>query len=41
MAKEVKENIVREVIESCERHFKKYGLRSRTIAEVRKKIEGI
>ena len=36
---EVDEKAVKEVIDSCERHFKKYGFRSRTVAELRKKIE--
>ncbi len=36
---EVKEEYVKEVIDSCDRHIKKYGFRSRTIAEIRKKIE--
>ena len=38
--KEVKDEVVREVIESCDRHIKKYGFRSRTVADLRKKIEG-
>jgi hypothetical protein len=37
--REVKEELIKEVIESCERHIKKYGFRSRSIAELRKKIE--
>lgn len=37
--KEVKEEVIREVIESCERHIKKYGFRSRTVKDLRKIIE--
>lgn len=36
---EVNEKVIKEVIESCERHLKKYGFRSRTVDELRKKIE--
>ncbi len=36
---EVREKVVREVIESCERHIKKYGFRSRTTKDLRKLIE--
>jgi len=36
---EVKDKVVKEVIESCARHIKKYGFRSRTMAELRKAIE--
>lgn len=36
---EVKEEVIKEVIESCKRHFKKNGFRKRTIAELREKIE--
>ena len=36
--REVKEEVIKEVIESCERHIKKYGFRSRTVAELRKKV---
>ena len=38
--REVKDDVIREVIESCDRHIKKYGFRSRTVADLRKKIEG-
>jgi hypothetical protein len=38
--REVKDEVIREVIESCERHIKKYGFRSRSVKELRKKIEG-
>jgi len=38
--REVREEVVREVIEGTERHFKKYGLRSRTMEEIEKSIEG-
>lgn len=37
--KEVKDEIVKEVIESCNRHMKKYGFRSRTTFDLRKIIE--
>lgn len=37
--REIKEEVIREVIESCERHIKKYGFRSRTVADLRKIIE--
>jgi len=36
--REVDESTIKEVIESCERHIKKYGFRSRTVTELRKKI---
>ncbi|MFH0715019.1 MAG: hypothetical protein V1847_05120 [Candidatus Diapherotrites archaeon] len=38
--REVKDEVVREVIESCERHIKKYGYRTRTASQLRKLIEG-
>jgi len=37
--REVKDEVIREVIASCDRHIRKYGFRTRTIAELRKKIE--
>ena len=37
---EVREDVIRDVINSCDRHFKKYGMRSRSIKDIRKKIEG-
>jgi len=37
--REVKEEIVKEVIASCDRHIKKYGFRSRTTKDLRKMIE--
>ena len=37
---EMREEVVKEVIESCDRHIKKYGFRGRSVAEMRKKIEG-
>ena len=37
---EVKEEVIKEVIESCNRHIKKYGFRSRSTKELRKIIEG-
>ena len=36
---EVREEVVKEMIESSERHMKKHGFRSRSVAELRKKIE--
>jgi len=36
---EVREEIVREVIKSCDRHIKKYGFRSRGTKDLRKIIE--
>ena len=37
--REVKEEIVKEIIASCDRHIKKYGFRSRTTKDLRKLIE--
>lgn len=37
--REVKEDIVKGVIASCDRHIKKYGFRSRTTEDLRKLIE--
>jgi hypothetical protein len=37
--REVKEEIIKEVIESCNRHIKKYGFRSRSAKDLRKIIE--
>lgn len=34
IGKEVREEVVREVIETCERHIKKYGFRKMSIAEL-------
>lgn len=36
---EVREEVIREVIESCDRHIKKYGFRSRSVKDLRKIIE--
>ncbi|MCR4369176.1 MAG: DUF2683 family protein [archaeon] len=36
---QVSEEAVREIIESCNRHVKKYGFRARSVAQLRKKIE--
>lgn len=36
---EVREEVIKEVIESCERHIKKYGFRSRSVKDLRKIIE--
>ncbi len=38
--KEIKEEVVREVIESCERHVKKYGFRKMSQSELDKLFEG-
>ena len=38
--REVKDEVVKEFLESCDRHIKKYGFKSTSIAEIRKKIEG-
>ncbi|MBU1120998.1 MAG: hypothetical protein ABIE23_01700 [archaeon] len=32
--KEVKEEVIKEVIESCERHIKKYGLKKMSLKEL-------
>lgn len=37
--KEVKEEVIREMINSCNQHIKKYGFRSRSISDLRKTIE--
>jgi len=37
--REIKDEIVREVIESCDRHIKKYGFRTRTVDDLRKLIK--
>lgn len=37
---EVREEVIKEAIESCKRHIKKYGFRSRTVEDIRKIIEG-
>jgi len=36
---EVREEVIREVINSCDRHIKKYGFRSRSVKDLRKIIE--
>jgi hypothetical protein len=38
--KEIKEEVIKEVIDSCNRHIKKYGFRKRSTADLRKIIEG-
>jgi hypothetical protein len=38
--KEVKEQVIKDVILSCEKHIIKYGKRTRTKEEIRKAIEG-
>ena len=37
--RELKEDVIKEVIASCNRHIKKYGFRSRTTKDLRKLIE--
>ena len=37
--KEVKDEVIKEIIDSCNNHVKKYGFRTRSIKELRKKIE--
>lgn len=37
---EVKEEVIREVIESCDRHIKKYGFRKMSIKELDKLCRG-
>ena len=37
---EVKEEVIREVIESCDRHIKKYGFRKMTVKELDKVCRG-
>ncbi|MDD5163588.1 MAG: DUF2683 family protein [Candidatus ainarchaeum sp.] len=37
---EVREEVIREVIESCERHIKKYGFRKTSIKELDKLCRG-
>lgn len=36
---EIREEVVREIIESCERHVKKYGFKSMTDKELKKLFE--
>lgn len=38
--REIKDSVVREVIESCDRHIKKYGFRKMDIRELDKIIKG-
>lgn len=38
--REVKEEIIKDVIESCNYHIKKEGFKSRTIKDLKKEIEG-
>ncbi|MCR4335057.1 MAG: hypothetical protein NUV57_00790 [archaeon] len=35
----VKNKVILEVIDSCNKHIKKYGFRSTTVKDLRKKIE--
>jgi len=37
---QVKDELVEELIKDSDNHIKKYGFRSRTVDELRKKIEG-
>jgi len=38
--REVKDEVIKDVIESCNYHIKKNGFRSRTIKDIKKEIEG-
>ncbi len=38
--KEVKDEVVKEVIASCDRHFKKYGLKKMSLEELNKITSG-
>ncbi|MDO8538401.1 MAG: DUF2683 family protein [archaeon] len=38
--REVKDEVIREMIEISDRHMKKYGFKTTTIAQLRKEIEG-
>lgn len=38
--REIKDEVVREVIESCDRHIKKYGFKSMNIKDLDKIIKG-
>lgn len=38
--REVKDEVIRELIESCERHIKKYGFRKMSQSELDKLFEG-
>ncbi|MFH1224364.1 MAG: hypothetical protein V1676_01020 [Candidatus Diapherotrites archaeon] len=40
MGKEIRDEVVKEMIESCRRHIKKYGFRSRTVADLDKLASG-
>lgn len=37
--REIKDELIKEIVDSCNRHVKKYGFRSRTVKDLRKKIE--
>jgi hypothetical protein len=37
--REVKEDVIKDVIESCKKHIEKYGFRSTTLKDIRKSIE--
>lgn len=37
--RETREEIIKEVIDSCDNHIKKYGFRSRSLKDIRKSIE--
>jgi hypothetical protein len=37
--REVKEEVIKEIIESCDKHIKKYGFRNRTTTDLKKIIE--
>lgn len=37
--KEVKEEVIKEMLESCNIHIKKYGFRSNNLADLKKELE--
>ena len=39
LEREVRDDVIKDVIESCDKHIKKYGFRSRSVSDLRKKIE--
>lgn len=40
LSEEVREDVIREVIESCERHIKKYGFKSMNLKELDRLTSG-
>ncbi len=37
--KEVKEDVIKDMLESCNKHIKKYGFRSSNMADLKKELE--